>query len=114
MTRSTLARLFDCVTIPALRRRTVSLWPDREAFRQFDYADNRWISLTWKAFEAQVLRWRHAFYASGLKPGDRAAMLLTNSIEQLWRQDSYLSPSMLLTHRDHPPTSFMTPAQEFL
>ena len=28
MTRSTLARLFDCVTIPALRRRTVSLWPD--------------------------------------------------------------------------------------
>ena len=73
MTRSTLARLFDCVTIPALRRRTVSLWPDREAFRQFDYADNRWISLTWKAFEAQVLRWRHAFYASGLKPGDRAA-----------------------------------------
>ena len=95
MTRSTLARLFDCVTIPALRRRTVSLWPDREAFRQFDYADNRWISLTWKAFEAQVLRWRHAFYASGLKPGDRAAMLLTNSIEAVIFDQAALAAGLI-------------------
>ena len=81
MTRTSIAEIYDCTTVPALRRRTAALWPDREAFRQFDYAENRWISISWKAFDAQVLRWRHAFHACGMKPGDRAAMLLTNSIE---------------------------------
>ena len=69
------------LTIPKLLRRTVARFPDREAFRQFDYADNRWISVTWSQYHLEVMRWRRAFLAAGLRPGDRAAMLLTNSID---------------------------------
>lgn len=42
-----------------------------------------------------MLRWRHAFYASGLKPGDRAAMLLTNSIEAVIFDQAALAAGLI-------------------
>lgn len=68
-------------TIPEMLAHTVATWPDREAYRQFDYDENAWLSLTWKEFFKKVQRWRRAFHAMGYKRGDRVAMLLTNCIE---------------------------------
>ena len=80
---TTTARSFvdDFRTIPDMLRHSVATWPEREAFRQYDYNEKRWISLTWKAYNEAVLRWRRAFTAMGLKKGDRVAMLLTNCID---------------------------------
>lgn len=92
---STTASIFGCTTIAALRRRTTALWPDREAYRQFDYAENAWISVTWREFEAMVLRWRHAFHACGLRPGDRVAMLLTNSVDAVVFDEAALAAGLV-------------------
>ena len=68
-------------TLPEMLRRTVTRFPEREAYRQYDYANERWISLTWRGFAQAVLAWRRSFAAMGLKRGERVAMHLTNSIE---------------------------------
>lgn len=49
--------LFGIDTVPAMLERTVAACPDREAFRQFDYQENAWISTTWRAFhQAEIGR----------------------------------------------------------
>lgn len=74
-------RLFRFDTVPDMLRATVEAHPEREAFRQFDYQENAWASLTWADYWTAVMRWRRAFTAIGLRPGDRVAMLLTNCID---------------------------------
>ena len=71
----------DFRTIPDMLRHTVAAWPEREAFRQYDYAERRWYSITWRTFHEQVMRWRRAFTHMGLVKGERVAMLLTNCID---------------------------------
>ena len=83
------------VTIPQYLARTVREMPEREAFRQFDYAENRWISVTWREFCQSVMRWRRAFHAAGLRPGDRAAMLLTNSIDAVTFDQAALAANLV-------------------
>ena len=67
--------------IPDFLDRTVRIWPDREAYRWYDFATNEWISITWREFSKRVLRWRKAFAKMGLTKGDRVAMLLPNSLD---------------------------------
>ncbi len=73
--------VFDFRTLPEMLRHSAALWPERTAYQQYDYQENAWLSLSWKTFEAMVTRWRRAFVATGLRPGDRVSMLLTNSID---------------------------------
>lgn len=81
MTTSERSFINDFRSIPDMLRHTVAMWPEREAFRQFDYAENRWLSISWRTFNEKVVRWRRAFTAMDLQKGDRVAMLLTNSID---------------------------------
>lgn len=85
----------DFRSIPDMLRHTVATWPDREAFRQFDYAENAWLSLTWRAFNEKVVRWRRAFTAMDLKKGDRVAMLLTNSIDAVTFDEAALANGLV-------------------
>ena len=71
-------------------RHTVAAWPEREAFRQYDYAERRWYSITWRTFHEQVMRWRRAFTRMGLVKGERVAMLLTNCIDAVTFDEAYL------------------------
>ena len=87
--------LFGIDTVPAMLERTVAAFPDREAFRQFDYQENAWISTTWRAFHQAVMRWRRAFCAMGLKPGDRVAMLLTNSVDAVTFDQAALANGLI-------------------
>ena len=87
--------LFGIDTVPAMLERTVAACPDREAFRQFDYQENAWISTTWRAFHQAVMRWRRAFCAMGLKPGDRVAMLLTNSVDAVTFDQAALANGLI-------------------
>ncbi len=87
--------VFDLNTIPALLERTVSTFPEREAFRQFDHQENAWISTTWKDFGELVLRWRKAFAKMGLRRGDRVAMLLTNSLDAVAFDEAALANALV-------------------
>lgn len=82
-------------TISKNLEHTVRTMPEREAFRQFDYAENRWMSVTWGEFHQYMMRWRRALYACGFTPGDRAAMLLTNSIDAVTFDQSVLASGLV-------------------
>lgn len=87
--------LFELNTIPELLKRTVETFPEREAFRQFDHQENAWISTNWRDFYALVMRWRRAFHALGLKPGDRVAMLLTNCLDAVTFDEAALANGLV-------------------
>ncbi len=73
----------DLTVLPEFLVRTARIWPDREAYRWFDYPTNDWMSLTWREFSERVLRWRKAFAKMGLQKGDKVAMLLPSSVDAL-------------------------------
>lgn len=79
-----------CRTLPEMLEHTAATWPDRIAYQWFDRATEAWASITWKEFLSAVRRWQKALKASGLKKGDRVAVLLTNSIESLLIDQSVL------------------------
>lgn len=87
----------DFRTIPDMLRHTVAAWPEREAFRQYDYAQRRWFSITWTTFHEQVMRWRRAFARMGLIKGDRVAMLLTNCIDAVTFDEAALCAGLVPT-----------------
>lgn len=78
-------------------RHTVAAWPEREAFRQYDYAERRWYSITWRTFHEQVMRWRRAFTHMGLVKGERVAMLLTNCIDAVTFDEAALCGGLVPT-----------------
>lgn len=73
----------DFKTLPEMLEHTLNTVPEREGYRYFDYDTEKWISVTWQDFGNRVMKWRKAFHAVGLKPGDRVAMLLINSLDAL-------------------------------
>ena len=85
----------DFKTIPEMLVHAVATWPEREAFRQFDYDENTWISLSWKEYGERVLRWRRAFHALGYRHGDRVAMLLTNCIDAVTFDQSAMANALV-------------------
>lgn len=82
-------------TVPEMLEHAVKTWPKREAYRQFDYQENSWISTTWEAFHQGVMRWRRAFSAMGLKRGDRVAMLLTNCLDAVTFDEAALANALV-------------------
>ena len=87
----------DFRTIPDMLHHTVAAWPEREAFRQYDYAERRWYSITWRTFHEQVMRWRRAFTRMGLVKGERVAMLLTNCIDAVTFDEAALCGGLVPT-----------------
>ncbi len=73
----------DFKTLPEMLEHTLKTVPEREGYRYFDYETEKWVSVTWQEFGNRVMKWRKAFHAVGLKPGDRVAMLLINSLDAL-------------------------------
>jgi long-chain acyl-CoA synthetase len=70
----------DVSTISGLFAERVRRSPDKVAYRQHD-AIVGWRGYTWREMDAQAARWRTAFAASGLRRGDRVAILHHNSVE---------------------------------
>ncbi len=55
--------------------------PDIPAVSEYDNAQQRWITLTFKELYDRCEAWAKAFVKSSLKKGDRVAMLLPNCID---------------------------------
>ncbi len=70
----------DVSTISDLFAERVRRSPDKVAYRRRDGVAG-WQGYSWREMDAQVARWRTAFATSGLRKGDRVAILHHNSIE---------------------------------
>lgn len=68
-------------SIPELFHERVGRTPDATAYCQFEAVRGDWRSYSWQDMDELVGRWRGGFLESGLKSGDRVAVLLKNSVE---------------------------------
>ena len=66
-------------TLPGLFAKCVERRPDAVAY--CEYRDGRWEELTWQEMAQRVACLRGAISRIGLRPGDRAAVLLPNGID---------------------------------
>ena len=57
----------DFRVLPEMLERTARLYPDREAYRWYEFRTNAWVSLPWREFSERVLRWRRAFARMGFE-----------------------------------------------
>ena len=67
--------------IPELVSHHLEIRGDDPAVCQFNSKTKEWETLSFKELYARSLEWANAFVASGLKKGDRVAMLLPNGID---------------------------------
>ena len=67
--------------IPELISHHLEIRGDDPAVCQFNAKTKQWETLSFKELYARALDWANAFVASGLKKGDRVAMLLPNGID---------------------------------
>jgi long-chain acyl-CoA synthetase len=70
-------------TLPQLLAFRAATSPQREAFREFDAASGRWLSLSWAATLERVKQWQRALAASQLPVGARVAILLPNGLNAM-------------------------------
>lgn len=66
--------------IPDFLKNSVKEHPNGHAFSEWDEHSKSWIDYTWETFNQIVDTWRKAFWHTGLKKGDRVAILLPNSV----------------------------------
>ncbi len=79
-------------TLPELLTQHLTKRPDAIAYKYFDQAAQTWKDLTFKDVYDIVHEWRHAFAALPfLSAGDRVAMLLPNSPEAVFFDQSVLA-----------------------
>ncbi len=62
----------------ALFRERVRRTPEAVAYRCFDSGRKQWRDLSWREIEQRARRWQAALTASGLRAGDRVAIMLPN------------------------------------
>lgn len=66
-------------TLSELFRLRVESTPDNIAYRHFDRQEKNWQDFTWQFMAQQVAQWQTALLQTGLKQGDRVAIMLRNS-----------------------------------
>jgi long-chain acyl-CoA synthetase len=87
--------LADVTTLPQLLRWRVASTPHREAYRQFDAKEARWVSYSWREIDARFEVWRRALAAEGLRPGERVAILMPNGIAHIAMDQAALSRGLV-------------------
>lgn len=68
-------------TLPGLFLERVRRSPAACAYRRFDRSDRCCDTTTWQQAAAQAACWQESLRGEGLKPGDRVAVMLKNSLE---------------------------------
>lgn len=81
----------DAQTIPELFSVRIRQSPDRIAYSQFNEVACGWEDFTWRQVAHRVARWRASLDVTGLKTGDRAAILLDNCLDWVCFDQAALS-----------------------
>ena len=66
-------------TIPAVFRERLKRDPNKVAYQQYNFANEKWESSTWSEIATEVVRWQASLEKENLQPGDRVALMLKNS-----------------------------------
>ncbi len=74
-------RLKDADTLAGVFLERIRRSPNQVAYTQYDETKSAWLDYTWSEMGERLARWQAAFKREDLKPGDRVAMMLRNSIE---------------------------------
>jgi len=69
----------DAPTLAMLFRERVKRIPEATAYTQF--RNDQWISHSWRETRDEVARWQAAMRRDGLQPGERVAVMCSNSWE---------------------------------
>jgi long-chain acyl-CoA synthetase len=86
-----LISLDESLTLDGLFACRVRRTPQREAYRYFDRATERWQAYSWADMAQQVARWQTAIAAEGIPEGARVAMQLRNCPEWVMFDQAALS-----------------------
>jgi long-chain acyl-CoA synthetase len=86
----------EAVTLPGLFRRRIEKSPDAIAYKQYEHAEGRWRSYTWREMGAIAGRLGEALSREGLIVGDRVALLLKNSVEWVSFDQAALSLGLVV------------------
>ena len=78
-------------TLPQLLAFRAGLSPQGEAYRAFDNASDRWLSLSWADTLARVTRWSRAIAATDLPAAARVAILLPNGLDAMSMDQAVLA-----------------------
>ena len=70
-------------TLTQMLCRRVHETPDGEAYREYDQASGRWLSLSWSQAARRIAHWCQALVASRLPAGARVAILLPNGFDAM-------------------------------
>jgi len=89
------ASLQEIKTLPQLFAWRVAASPSLEAYRHFDAATARWLSLSWQEMDIQVCRWRRALLTHHLPAGARVAVLVPNGLEHVCMDLAALSLALV-------------------
>jgi long-chain acyl-CoA synthetase len=81
-----------CVkTLPELLRNRLAATPGGDAYRQYDRAAGRWLTVSWSEFGARLARWQRALQAESLPAGSRIAILARSSVEHVCMDQAALA-----------------------
>lgn len=86
----------EAPTLDALFRERVRRSPDAIAYSEHDAATPRWRDTTWREAAREVARWRAAFAAEGLRPGDRVALSMRNRLCWVIADQAALSAGLVV------------------
>lgn len=76
-----ILRESDIHSLPGLFRSRLEKTPDAPAYRQYDFASQKWTQSTWREMSNEIARWQAAFDKDGLVAGDKVAIMVKNSRE---------------------------------
>jgi long-chain acyl-CoA synthetase len=93
---SDLISCAEAGTLPGLFRRRIERTPETVAYQQYDPAEKRWISYTWREVHLQYSRWLQALAGENLESGDRVAVILRNSVEWVCFEQAALSLGLVV------------------
>jgi long-chain acyl-CoA synthetase len=83
-------------TIPGLFLERVKRSGDSVAVRQFDEVNNVWFQRTWNEVYKIVACWQSALENEGLRPGDRVAIMVRNSMEWMFFDIATLATGLVV------------------
>jgi len=83
-------------TIPRLLLERIRRTPDAVAYRQCDEKTGVWFQRTWREVYKIIACWQSALENEGLKPGDRVAIMVRNSMEWVFFDMATLATGLVV------------------
>ena len=83
-------------TLDGLFRTRIQRSPDKMAYRQFNKSSALWEDFSWREVGEMVARWQQALSKTQLRPGDRVALLLKNSIDWVVAEQAAMGMGLVI------------------